>query len=84
MIISGVLSLLGSSLMMFYSPLGGVLGAGVGILHIIFGIVAVIFSKKATDLWGGIILLVVGLLGGGLGGLLVAIGGLLGLVSKYV
>ncbi|HKM50263.1 MAG TPA: hypothetical protein VJZ75_03700 [Candidatus Bathyarchaeia archaeon] len=84
MIISGVLSLLGSSIMMFYSPLGGLLGAGAAILHIIFGIVAAIVSKKATDLRGGIILLIVGLLGGGLGGILVAIGGLLGLVSKYV
>jgi len=84
MIISGVLSFLGSSIMMFYSPLGGLLGAGGGILQIIFGVVAAIVSKKATDLRGGIILLIVGVLGGGLGGLLVALGGLLGLVSKYV
>ena len=84
MIILGLGILLGSTVMMSYSPLGGLLGVEAGILNIIFGIVAAIVSKKATDLRGGIILLIVGLLGGGLGGILVAIGGLLGLVSKYV
>lgn len=70
--------------MMVFSPLGGLFGAGIGILHIILGIVSAIVSKKATGLWGGVILLIVGLLGGGFSGLLVAIGGILGLVSKYV
>lgn len=84
MILSGVLSFLGSSFMMFYSPLGGVLGAGASIIHIILGIVAAIVAKQASDLKGGIILVIVGLVGGGFGGILVALGGIVGLVSKYV
>jgi hypothetical protein len=59
--------------------------AGFGaIVDIILGVVAIYGSKRVTDLLWAVILIVIGLLGGGIGGLLVLIGGILGLLSKYV
>jgi hypothetical protein len=45
---------------------------------------AVVGSKRANELIWAVVLIVVGYLGGGIGGLLTLIGGLLGLLSRYV
>ncbi len=52
-----------------------------GIVTIIMGIIAIIGSRSVNTLVWAIVLLIVGFLGGGLGGLLVALGGLIGIIS---
>jgi hypothetical protein len=83
-----LLSLFGFLGMAFMSHLGmpGVgMFAGFGsIVSIILGAVAIYGSKRVTNLLWAVILIVVGLLGGGIGGLLVLVGGILGLLSKYM
>jgi len=84
MILLSVLGFLGMAFMSF-GMLGLGLFAGFGaILGIILGIVAIFGSKHVTELLWAIILIVVGLVGGGIGGLLVLVGGILGLLSKYI
>jgi hypothetical protein len=51
-----------------------------GILAVICGIIAIIGAKSATTLVWAIVLIIVGIIGGGLGGLLVALGGIIGLI----
>ena len=85
LVIQGLLSFVGMAFMMFMpSMLGSLGGSFWGIIEIILGIVAIYGAKRATDLTWAIVLIVVGVIGGGLGGVLVLIGGILGLVSKYV
>lgn len=85
LVIQGLLSFLGMAFMMYMpSMFGSMGGAFWGIIQIILGIVAIYGAKRATDLTWAIILIVVGVIGGGLGGVLVLLGGILGLVSKYV
>jgi hypothetical protein len=79
MVIFGLLGLIGSS----FGPReifhwGYTYG---GIVTIICGVVAIIGAKSASTLVWAIVLIVVGVIGGGLGGLLVALGGLLGLLT---
>jgi amino acid transporter len=64
------------------SPLGGYFG--IGIITLILGIVAVVGSRRVNELIWAIVLMVIGFLGGGIGGLLALIGGLLGLLSRYI
>jgi len=66
----------------FQSPLGGFFGSG--IITLILGVIAIVLSKKASELVFSIVLIIVGYLGGGIGGLLVLIGGILGLVSRFI
>ena len=85
LVVQGLLSFVGMAFMMFMPPMLGSLGGSFwGIIQIILGIVAIYGAKRATDLTWDIVLIVVGVIGGGLGGVLVLIGGILGLVSKYV
>ncbi|MGA3407023.1 MAG: hypothetical protein ABSD49_14940 [Candidatus Bathyarchaeia archaeon] len=85
LVIQGLLSFVGMAFMMFMpSMLGSLGGSFWGIIQIILGIIAIYGAKRATDLTWAIVLIVVGVIGGGLGGILVLIGGILGLVSKYV
>jgi hypothetical protein len=85
LVVQGLLSFVGMAFMMFMpSMLGSLGGSFWGIIQIILGIVAIYGAKRATDLTWDIVLIVVGVIGGGLGGVLVLIGGILGLVSKYV
>lgn len=66
----------------FHSPVAGYgFGAFIGI---ILGIIAVIGSKRLPDLVWSVVLLIVGWLAGGIGGLLVLIGGLLGIVARFI
>ncbi len=93
-----VLALVGGVLLVLFSLLG-FLGfammvpfgmpmprffAGFDILALIFGIIVIVGSKHASELVWAIVLIIVGYLGGGIGGLLVLIGGIVGLLSKYV
>ena len=58
---------------------------GYEILGLILGIVAIIISKRATEPLWAIVLIVIGIIAlQGVGALLVLLGGILGLVSKYV
>ena len=66
----------------FRSPLAGYFG--IGVVSLILGVVAVFGSKRVNELVWAIVLMVIGFLGGGLGGLLTLLGGLLGLLSRYV
>jgi hypothetical protein len=85
LVILGLLSFVGMAFTMFtFSVFGSIGGSFWGIIEIILGIVAIYGAKRATDLVWAIVLIVVGLIGGGLGGLLVLLGGIVGLVSKYV
>lgn len=83
MIIFGLLSLVGYAISIpFHSPIEG-FGLG-GIITIILGIVAVVGSKRVTELIWAIVLIIVGFVGGRIGGLLVLIGGILGLVAHFI
>lgn len=85
MVILSLLSLIGMAIMIPFEMPGPHLFAGFGaILGLILGIVAIVGSKRVTDLLWAIILIIVGFIGGGIGGLLVIIGGILGLIAKYV
>lgn len=64
------------------SPMAGYFG--IGVISLILGIVAVFGSKRVNELIWGIILMIIGFLSGGIGGLLALIGGLVGLLSRYV
>jgi len=91
------LALIGGILMVVLRLLGflgfavGVLGFGVPrlfpgyeILGLILGIVAIIIAKRATQPLWAIVLIVIGLIDlQGIGALLVLLGGVLGLISKY-
>ena len=58
---------------------------GYEILGLILGIVAIIVSKRATEPLWAIVLIVIGIfMLQGVGAILVLLGGILGLVSKYV
>jgi hypothetical protein len=83
MIIFGLLSLVGYAISIpFHNPIGGFFGSG--IITIILGIVAVVGSKRVSELIWAIVLIIVGFIGGGIGGLLVLIGGILGLLSHFI
>lgn len=56
---------------------------GFDILGLILGIVAIVIAKRATEPLWAIVLIVIGAIGGGFAGLLVLLGGVLGLISKY-
>jgi hypothetical protein len=63
-------------------PLAGYFG--IGVISLILGVVAVFGSRRVNELVWGIVLMVVGFLAGGVGGLLALLGGLVGLLSRYV
>ncbi len=85
LVILGLLSFVGMAFTMFtFSTFGPIGGSFWGIIQIVLGIVAIYGAKRATDLVWAIVLIVVGVIGGGLGGLLVLLGGIVALVSKYV
>jgi len=63
-------------------PLAGYFG--IGVISLILGVVAVFGSKRVNELAWGIALMIVGFVVGGVGGLLALVGGLVGLLSRYV
>jgi len=66
----------------FQSPLTGYFG--IGVISLILGVVAVFGSKRVNELVWGIVVMAVGFLSGGIGGLLALVGGLVGLLSRYL
>jgi hypothetical protein len=66
----------------FHSPFAGYFG--IGVISLVLGVVAVFGSKRVNELVWAVVLMSVGFLGGGIGGLLTLLGGLLGLLSRYV
>ena len=63
-------------------PLAGYIG--IGVISLILGVVAVFGSKRVNEIIWGVVLVAVGFLTGGVGGLLALIGGLVGLLSRYI
>ena len=85
LVILGLLSFLGMAFtMVTFSMFGSFGGSFWGIIEIVLGLVAIYGAKRVTDLTWAIVLIVVGIIGGGLGGVLVLLGGILGLLSKYI
>jgi hypothetical protein len=85
LVIQGILSFLGMAVLMFVPSIIGPIGGSYwGIIEIILGIIAIIGARRATDLTWDIVLIVVGVIAGGLGGLLVLLGGIVGLVLRFV
>ncbi len=83
MVLLSLASMIGYAVFLpFSSPIAGYFGEG--IITLVLGIVAVIGARRVTDLVWAIVLIMVGFVGGGIGGLIVLIGGLLGLLSRYV
>jgi hypothetical protein len=66
----------------FTVPLAGYFG--IGVITLILGVVAVFGSRRVNELLWAVALMIIGFLGGGVGGLLALLGGLLGLLSRYV
>ena len=94
-----ILALIGGILMVVFRLLGflgfAVMGMmsfgmprlfpGYEILGLILGIIAILISKRATEPLWAIVLIVIGIIDlQGIGALLVLLGGILGLASKYV
>jgi hypothetical protein len=85
LVIFSLLELVGMAISIPFGMPGIGIFAGFGaIIGIILGIIAIFGSKRVMDLVWAIVLIVVGFLGGGIGGLLVIIGGILGLVARFI
>jgi hypothetical protein len=84
LVIFSLLGLIGHPVTMpFQVPLLG-MTFGFALLPLILGIIAIVGSKHVTGLLWAIVLIIVGFIAGGIGGILVLLGGLLGLISRYV
>ncbi len=66
----------------FQVPIAAMFGSA--IIGIILGVVAFIGSKHVRELIWAVVLLVIGIVGGGLGGIMVLLGGLLGILSRFI
>jgi hypothetical protein len=66
-----------------YRTLASALANTTPLLTVIVGVVALVTSSRVKDEALDIVLAVLGFLAGGLGGVLVAIGGIWALISKY-
>jgi len=85
MVVFRLLGFLGFAMVSMFSFGMPRLFPGYEILGLILGIVAIIISKRATEPLWAIVLIVIGIIVlQGIGALLVLLGGILGLVSKYV
>jgi len=87
LLVVGLARLLGAALMLPFSPhfpMRSVIEFGKGLDDLIGGVVALVVSKSAASLVWGVVLVAIGLLLGGIGGTLILIGGVTGLIAKYV
>jgi len=83
LLVLGIIGFVGFSFMIiFESPISHFYGFG--FLAIVLGIIAIVGHRHVSELVWAIVLIVIGFIGGGAGGLLVLLGGILGLLSKYV
>jgi len=84
LVVFSLLGLFGHAVTMpFQVPLRG-MTFGFALLPLILGIIAIVGAKHVTELVWAIVLIIIGFIGGGIGGILVLLGGLLGLISKYI
>ena len=81
MVISGIASLIGMAILA-PSILGNVSGGD--FLQIVLGVVAFFLAKRVKELIWAIVLVVIGFIGGGIGGVLVALGGIASLVAIFL
>ena len=81
MVISGIASLIGMGVLA-PSALGYVFGGD--ILQMILGVAAFFLAKRIKELVWAIVLVIIGFVGGGIGGVLVAIGGIASLVAIFL
>jgi len=81
MVISGIAGLIGMAVL---SP--SVLGyvSGGYILQMVLGVVAFFLAKRVKELVWAIVLVIIGFIGGGIGGIMVAIGGIASLVAIFL
>jgi hypothetical protein len=82
MVILGILDILGTPFFAF-SALGALGALTIGIIQIILGLICIAGSKFVGTLVWAIVLLILGIIAGGIGGVLVIIGALLGLLSRF-
>ncbi len=82
-ILFGLLDLLGISLRVF-SILTFIRGAIYDLVDILIGVVCIIGSRRVSNLFWGIILLILGFIAGHIGGALVIVGAILGLLSTLL
>lgn len=66
----------------FQVPMAAMFGGA--IIGLILGVVAFIGSKHVRELIWAVVLLVIGFVGGDLGGLMVLLGGLLGILARFL
>jgi hypothetical protein len=85
LVIFGVIAIFSSPFVGFFtaSILGGLSALGSGIVTLVLGIIALAGARFVSTIVWGIVLLIVGLIAGGIGGVLVFIGALLGLISRF-
>ncbi len=84
LIVFSLLGLVGVAISIpFHSSLGG-MNFGFALLPLILGIIAVVGAKHASELLWAIVLIIVGYIAGGIGGLLVLIGGIIGLLTRFI
>jgi hypothetical protein len=84
LVVLSLLGLIGHAVTIpFQVPLTG-MTFGFALLPLILGIIAIVGAKHVTELVWAIVLIIIGFIGGGIGGILVLLGGLLGLISKYI
>jgi hypothetical protein len=81
LVISGIASLIGMGVLA-PSALGYV--AGGDFLQMILGVAAFFLAKRVKELVWAIVLVVIGFIGGGIGGVLVALGGIASLVAIFL
>jgi hypothetical protein len=80
-VISGIFAIIGTPFFA-YSVLGAVGAFFSGILDLILGIICIVGAKWVRSLAWAIILLVLGIIAGGIGGVLVAVGAIIGLIDQ--
>ena len=81
-ILTGLLSIIGSPFLAFFSPIGAIGLLGGGIVRLILGVICAVGAKYVRHLGWMIVLIVLGIIAGGPGGLLVVLGALIGLIAK--
>ena len=83
MILLSLASFFGLSVALpFQVPMAAMFGSA--IIGLILGVVAFFGSKHVRQLIWAVALLVIGFVGGGLGGIMVILGGLLGIISRFL
>ena len=85
MVVLRLLGFLGFALFSAFSFGMPRLFPGYEILGLILGIIAIIIAKRATEPLWAIVLIIIGFIAlQGIGALLVLLGGIIGLISKYI